>query len=67
MMNDLQALETRYNIPMVGNEDFLLILLGKCIPDVDYGIMMEIWSTSGQAISSMYMRVEETKPKKGIG
>ena len=67
MMEDIHDLEVRYNITVIGKQDFLLNLLGKCIADIDYNIMVEIWLIAGHAISSMYMRTERTKPKKGIG
>ena len=62
MMKDLQALEVKYNIPVVGTEDLLLVLLGKCFTDFDYDIMMELRTISGHDISSTYMRVKKTKP-----
>ena len=64
---DIEILGLRYNVELVNTGELLLNLLGKPIPNVDIGIMMEFWMIAGKAISRMYARSEVSKPKTGVG
>ena len=61
---NIHALDVRHKITVTGTGELLLNILGKCIADIDYDIMMELLMIAGHAISRMYMRIERTKPKK---